>query len=332
LPLRLTPILAALAVLVLGACGRAPTPGREALVIAIRPDESVAAQSAAWAPFLADMSKALGLSVEPFFGSTDTARLDALRFQQADLAWFDNATGLQAVRRAGSEVFARAAMADGSDAYRVALLARKDSGVTLERVLACDRTLSLGLGETRSAIETEALKTYLLDPRGQTPEACFKTVREAKAEANIYAVSAGVLDTAAAATTAMTEVAAADRGALAKVETLWASPLIPDGPLVWRKNLDPALKARISNFLFGYGKGDGRRADAERAVLARIGLRGFARTDDSHFLVPREMDAAERLRRARDRHDAMGEARARADLEAIAAEQAKNVPSPPPPS
>lgn len=311
------PLLAVACALVLAACSRTEAP----LVIAAPPGEDAAAQARAWAPFLADMEKAVGRKTQAYFAATDTARIDAMRFKQADIGWFDNASGLEAMRRANAEVFARADETDGSDAYRVALLTRKGSGVTLDKVLACDRRLTFGLGEDASAVESQALLTWLFDPRGQNPQACFKSVREAKAEANIYAVNAGVLDVAGAATTAMTKVAESERGALSGVETIWVSPLIPDSPLLWRKDLDAKLKTKISRFLLDYGKGDGVQAAREREVLKGLDLRGFARDDDSHFLAPREMAAAERLRRARDRQDAAGAEAARADLAAIAAER-----------
>jgi phosphonate transport system substrate-binding protein len=317
--------LLAVAAMALAGCGRDPAPGRESLVITVPPTGDAAAQAKAWAPFLADMGEAVGVETQTFFGGTDTARIDALKFGQADLGWFDNRPGLEAVRRADTQVFARASRLDGSDAYRVALLTRKGSNVTLERLLACDRRLTLGLGEDRSSIETQALLTFLFGPRGQAPEACFKSVREAKAEANIFGVSAGVLDAAGAATTAMTEVAETDRAALANVETVWASPLITDDPIVWRRDLDPALRDKVARFLYAYGKGEGRKAERQREVLEGLGLRGFARTDDGHFLVPRQLDAAERLRRAKSRHDEAGAARAQAELEALAAEGAKSV-------
>lgn len=307
----------------LAACEPSPAPGREVLVVAVPPAADAAAQAKAWAPFLADLSKAAGVKAEPFFGGTDTARIDALKFRQADIGLFDNRSGLDAVRRANAQVFARASRIDGSDAYRVVLLARKGSGITPDRILACDRRLTLGLGETASSIETQAALTFLFGPRGQSPEACFKSVREAKAEANIFAVSAGVLDVGGAATTAMTEVAETERGALANVETVWVSPLITDSPVVWRRDLDPALRAKISRFLYAYGRGEGAKADRRREILAGLGLRGFAKTDDSLFLAPRQLDAAERLRRARARHDEAGAARAQDELEALAAEGAK---------
>jgi phosphonate transport system substrate-binding protein len=322
---RFVGLLAVVAAMAVVACVRGPAPGRETLVITVPPAEDATAQAEAWAPFLADLGKATGVRAEAFFGGTDTARIDALKFRQADLGLFDNRAALEAVRRTGAGVFARASRVDGSDAYRVALLTRKGSGVTLERVLACDRRLTLGLGESPSSIETQALLTYLFGPRGQTPEACFKSVREAKAEANVFGVSAGVLDAAGAATTAMTKVAETERDALAKVETIWASPLIPDSPLVWRRDLDPGLKEKISRFLYAYGKGEGRKAERQREVLEGLGLKGFARTDDSHFLVPRQLDAAGRLRRAKARHDEAGAARAQAELEGLAAEGAKTV-------
>jgi phosphonate transport system substrate-binding protein len=78
---------------------------------------------------------------------------------------------------------------------------------------------------------------------------------------------------------------------LANVEIIWRSPRIPEDPLIWRKDLDPALKKKIADFMFSYGVGDTPEAGRQRAVLERIQTLPFKRADDSHLLPVREMEA-----------------------------------------
>ena len=59
------------AALVLAACARpAETPAPSKVVnFSIMSTEKASTQAAEWAPFLADMEKATGLTIKPFFGS-----------------------------------------------------------------------------------------------------------------------------------------------------------------------------------------------------------------------------------------------------------------------
>ncbi|HEY3694381.1 phosphate/phosphite/phosphonate ABC transporter substrate-binding protein [Phenylobacterium sp.] len=315
------PIVLALMVLASAGCSRVAARGE--LGVAIPPGDAVADQTRAWAPFLADMQKAVGVRVTPFYGSTDTALVDAMRFRQTDVGLFNNAAALQAVRRADGEVFARAARPDGSDVYRSVIIVRRGSGLTLDRLLACDRRVSFGLDEAGAAAGTQAPVTYLFAPRGVDPQGCFKSVRTAPVEANLYAVAAGVLDAAASDTATMTRAVLSDpaggRRTLASVETVWSSPAIPDGPVVWRRDLDPGVKARLARFLFSYGAGPGREAERQRKVLRGLDLKGFVRADGSHLFPAREMRATDLLLKARARRDEAGMAAAQAELDAVAA-------------
>jgi phosphonate transport system substrate-binding protein len=44
-------------------------------------------------------------------------------------------------------------------------------------------------------------------------------------------------------------VAAAAPDARSQIKVIWTSPLIPLDPLVWRKDLDPAVKTKLYSFL-----------------------------------------------------------------------------------
>ena len=184
-----------LAVATLAACSKpatAPAP-KTTLAFSIVSTEGKQTQMQEWGPFLKDMSAATGMEVKPFFGTTYSALVEALRFKQTDLGWFTNQSGLEAVRRAQGEVFARTTHPTGADGYQGTIIVRKDSGITLERLLKCDHTIDFGMGDAKSTSGTLAPLTYLFGPRGIEPAKCFKTVRSGNGEANLFAVGAGVL-------------------------------------------------------------------------------------------------------------------------------------------
>src|SRR4029079_15919047 len=143
---------------------------------------------------------------------------------------------------------------------------------------------------------------------------------------NLFAVGNGVLN-AATNNTASKERMAMLKTDIAKrtiesVEIIWRSPRIPEDPRIWRKDLDPALKEKIADFMFSYGVGDTPEAARQRAILERIQTLPFKRADDSHLIPVREMEATEQLVEARNKGDAAAEAKAQAALDQIAKEKA----------
>lgn len=278
-----------------------------------------------WGPFLADMEKSVGVPVKPFFGTNYTSLIEAMRFKQTDVGWFTNHSGLEAVRRANGEVFARTVKPNGPDGYRAVIVVKKGSGITLDRLLKCDHTLNFGMGDAKSTSGTLAPMTYLFAPKGIDPNACFKTVRSANHEANLFSVAQGLLDAATNNTASIErmEMLGTDlaKKTMASIDVIWTSPTIPEDPMVRRKDLDPTLKAKIDAFMFSYGTGEGPEAERQRKVLERIQTKPFKRADNSHLLPVREMEAAGQLIVAKRKGDAAATAAAQDELDKIAAEK-----------
>lgn len=327
---RLIPLAAALgALLALAACHK-PTPPHvippRELVFSIVSTEGTQTQMQEWGPFLKDMQAATGLTVKPFFGSNYSALVEAMKFKQSDLGWFTNQSGLEAVRRAGGEVFARTTHPNGHDGYQGVIIVKKGSGITLDKLLACGKTLDFGMGDAKSTSGTLAPNTYLFGPRGIDPTACFKTVRSASAEANLYAVGTGVLPAATDNTRSMDRLAVIDtpeaRKVMSNLQVIWTSPTIPEDPMIWRADLDPATKAKISKFFFTYGVGDSAEAKRQRAVLDRIQTGPFRHADNTHLLPVREIEATGMVVDAKTRKDPAALAKAQAMLDQVHKEMA----------
>jgi phosphonate transport system substrate-binding protein len=272
------------------------------------------------------METATGLTVKPYFGSTYSALIEAMRFKKTDLGWFTNNSGLEAVRRAGGEVFARTTHPNGQDGYQGVIVVKKGSGLTLDRLLKCDRTIDFGMGDAKSTSGTLAPNTYLFGPRGIDPVKCFKTVRSASAEANLFAVGTGVLPAATDNTRSMDRLAVIDtpeaRKVMANLQVIWTSPTIPEDPMIWRADLDPAVKKKVSDFIFAYGVGDTPEAKRQRAVLERIQTGPFKHADDTHLLPVREMEATGEVVQAKAKGDQAALAAAQAKLDQVKKEEA----------
>ena len=323
---RLTVAVAGFAaVLALAGCGEkktiAPTT-KDTIVFSILSTESAQNMESYWKPILADMEKSTGMKVKPFFSSNYSSLIVAMGAKQTDVGWFSNASGLEAVRRSGGEVFARTFDPSGVDGYKSVIIVPADSKLTVEGLLKCDKTLNFGIGDKKSTSGTLAPMTYLFIPADKKPETCFKTVLSASHDANLFAVANHKLDAATNNTTALSLNKLAKGGAQAdKVKVIWESPTLPEDPIVWRKDLDPVVKEKVRQFFLTYGQGDGPVAEQQRANLKRLSMGGFKPADDTHLLVVREMEALENVGLARESGDKAKLAAAETALAGIKAER-----------
>jgi phosphonate transport system substrate-binding protein len=283
--------------------------------------ESSTSLQSFWAPIIADMEKQTGYKIKPFYGSNYTALIEAMRFKQTDLGWFSNQSGLEAVRRSGGEVFVRTFDPSGRDGYRSLIIVPAKSNLTLDQVLKCDKSLNFGIGDAKSTSGTLAPMTYLFAPRGIKPTECFKTVRSANHQANLFAVARGVLDVATNNSTAVNLQKDRDPSVNDAIRIIWSSPPLPEDPIVWRKDLDPQVKARLRKFFESYGQGTGPEAARQRALLSKVSIGGFKPADNSHLLPVREMEATEIYLVAKEDGDAAKIAAAQKVLAGIQAER-----------
>jgi phosphonate transport system substrate-binding protein len=230
------------------------------------------------------------------------------------------------VRRAKGQVFARSVNPSGVDGYEAVIIVKSGSGLTLDKVLTCDKSLDFGMGDPKSTSGTLAPMTYLFAPRRIDPGSCFKTVRSANHETNLFSVANGTMQAATNNTASMDRLKLLDtdiaRRTLANVEIIWRSPRIPEDPMIVRGDLDPLLRKKIEAFMFAYGVGDTPDAARQRKVLEQIQTLPFIPADAGHLIPVREMEATGQLIAARNAEDASEVAKAEAALAEIAKEKA----------
>ncbi len=324
---RITRRLALAAALVLGVAscgggddkkaGGAPTE----ITFSILSAEGQASSGPLWAPLLEDMSKAIGVPVKPFFAGNYNVLVEAMRFNQTQVAWFSAKPALEAVDRAQGEVVARIVDPEGRDSYRSTLIVRTGSGITLDDVLACGKRYNFGIGDAQSTSGTLAPMTFLFNPRGVVPSQCFKNVRPANHQANAFAVAAGNVDVATSNTVNTVFLNRQNPQIAAQIQEIWQSPPIPESGIVVREDLDPALKEKIRSFFLTYGQGEGAEAERQRRVLAGLNYSRFNPADDTYLDPVREMVADQQLVEARAKNDQAGVAAAERELQRLRAKR-----------
>ncbi len=238
-----------------------------------------------WVPFLEEMSRQTGLKINPFFASDYAGIIEGMRFGKVQVAWYGNKSGMEAVDRAGGEVFAQTVDNEGNPGYWSLLIAHKDSPLNnLEDVLKCDGTLDFGLGDPNSTSGFLVPTTFVFAKNNVDPKTCFKTVRNANHEANALAVANKQVDVATNNTENMRRLEATNPEARGNIKILWQSPLIPSDPLVWKKDLDQATRDKLYTFIMSYGRqGTPEEVEKARKILSDLQWAPFKPSSDAQL-------------------------------------------------
>jgi phosphonate transport system substrate-binding protein len=240
----------------------------ESLVFGIISTESSSNLKAQWQPLIDDMEEALGKDVEAFFAPDYAGIIEGMRFGKVHVAWFGNKSAMEAVDRAGGEVFVQTSKSDGSNGYFSHIITQADNDKlnTLADMLKCDGSLNFGIGDPNSTSGFLVPTYYVFAQNGVDPKECFKTVRNANHETNLMATANAQVDVAANNSEQLARTNMNKPEVTEKVKVIWTSPLIPSDPMVYRKDMSRELKSQIKAFFLGYGRyGD---VEGAKEVLA----------------------------------------------------------------
>ncbi|MFT4090431.1 MAG: phosphate/phosphite/phosphonate ABC transporter substrate-binding protein [Asticcacaulis sp.] len=302
-------------------CQQAKPPHADEVSFSVTLPETATEARSAWQAFLDDMASQTGLKIRTHFTIDDAASVKAMGDNHVQAGLFSNPAALQAVRDANAYVIARASDPNAPEGYRSLILTRADSGLSLEHLMACSGGLRLGMGEEHSLAGSLAPLTYLFLPENIAPDKCFASIDRSDPATQTEALMAGRLDATVSNTIALQRLTTTKPDASAGLKVVWTSPLLPDPPLLLRKDLDPATREKLRSFILSYGTGDSPEAERQRGVLARLGLAAFQPADDTHLLPMREMEAARILIETRKENNPAAIAKAEKDFERIASER-----------
>ena len=236
--------------------------------------EGASVLKAQWTPLLEDMQRAVGVEVNGFYPSDYAGVVEAMRFNKVQVAWYGNASAIQAVDRAEGEVFAQKVYADGTKGYYALLIVNTDSRYhnLADLLRAQPATLNFGNGDPNSTSGFLIPSYYAWAKNGVDIRKFFKNVVSSNHEANMLAVANRQVDVATGNTEDFAKFEALQPARAAAIRPIWKSPMIPADPMVWRKDLSAALKEKVRAFFLDYGR-DRPGADVahERKVLADLG-------------------------------------------------------------
>lgn len=249
--------------------------------------EKAGALKQMWEPFLDDMSKAVGVKVNGFYATDYAGIIEGQRFNKVQIAWYGNKSAIDAVDRAGGEVFAQFIDLDGTPGYYSYIITHKDSGIaTLDQVLKNGKDYSFGIGDPQSTSGTLVPSYYVFTMNNIDPKTHFKVMRSSNHEGNFLAVLNKQVDVATSNSEMTEKMREKSPEKLEQIRILWTSPLIPRDPLVWRRDLPKDLKKKIQDFTVGYGK-DAREKEILKGMYR---LAGFKSSTDAQLLPIRQLE------------------------------------------
>lgn len=265
------------------------------LTFGIISTESQANQKPKWEPFVAAMSKELGMPVKAFYVTQYSGVIEGMRFKKVDVAWLGGKSYIDAAKMAGAEAFAAVVNDRGGRGYYSHLITNRNNPIVAEAkamggdkyVIKNANNLTFAFNDPNSTSGFLVPSYYIFAANGVNPKEAFKRLIFAGShEANALAVANNKVDVATASNEALDRLESTNPEARKKIEVIWTSPLIPSDPIAYRKDLPEGLKEKIRNFFYNY---------KDTAILKPLNSSGFEKADDKRWNIIRELEYAKQI-------------------------------------
>jgi phosphonate transport system substrate-binding protein len=280
--------------------------------------ESQSGLKSSWGPFLQDMEKQIGLKINQYFATDYAGMVEAMRFNKVQVVRFGNKSAIEAVDRSNGEVFAQVVELNGNSGYWSVLITHKDSDIKgLDDILHNGKKYTFGNGDPNSTSGYLVPGYYIFAANNIDPAKHFKRMVHANHETNALSVANRQVDFATCNNIQVDNLKKNHPEAYRNIRIIWKSPLIPESPFVWRKDLPEDVKAKIKVFFVNYGK-----TEREKKVLANISRTASFQESSNDQLVPIRQLELYKLRVKLEADDRMDPEEKRGRLEKINAELA----------
>jgi phosphonate transport system substrate-binding protein len=261
--------------------------GAQELNFGIIATESTQQLKQQWQPLLDEMNRQTGLKVTAFFAPDYAGVIEAMRFNKVQFGWFGNKSAMEAVDRSNGEVFAKVVNAGGTEGYYSHLIVHRDSPMkSVDDVLKGAKSLSFGNGDPNSTSGFLVPGYYVFAKNSMDAKSTFKIARAANHETNAMAVANKQVDVATNNSENLAKMEKTQPEKSKEIRVIWTSPLIASDPIVWRKDLPDATKAKLKNFFMTYGKTNPQ----EKEVMAKMNWSVFKESSNAQLVPIRQLD------------------------------------------
>jgi phosphonate transport system substrate-binding protein len=244
-----------------------------------------------WGPILAQLEKDLGVKVKAATATDYRGSIEALKFKKAEIGHLGPKSYVEASNNnyANVEPVAQLQLANGSLGYRSCLIVHTDSEIFTPEDM---------VGKTFAFNDPNSTSGYLVPSAffmmdmGMDAKKYFSRVTfSGSHEASILAVANKKVDIASTNMPDLSQLTREGKVPRGALRVIWVSKLIPNDPIVVRKDMPASLRSAITESLTTMRA---RNPEAFKEIGAWVG--GFVPADDSKYQVIRDLnDVAKKL-------------------------------------
>jgi phosphonate transport system substrate-binding protein len=261
------------------------------LTFALLSTESAPEVGRRWTPILNQLSKDLGIAIKQVASTDYRGSIEALRFNKAQIGQLGPKAYVEATNNdyAQVEPIVQLQHANGSLGYRSCLIVHAESDLFSPEDLAGK---TFAFNDPNSTSGYLVPMTFFLMEMGIEPKEYFsKLTFSGSHEASILAVANKKVDVASTNLPDVQQMVREGKVPRHAVRIIWVSKLIPNDPIVVRKDLPESLKAAIQHSLTNM-----KAKHPEAFVEGGAWIGGFVKVDDAKYQIIRDLnETAKRL-------------------------------------
>src|SRR5262245_62096884 len=285
-------ILTGLSVLTLAWATHAADPSwPKEMTFALLSTENAAEITRRWSPVLAQLEADLGVKIKPVTATDYRGTIEALKFKKAELGHLGpkSYVAASANNYANVEPIAQLQLANGSLGYRSCLIVHADSDMFSPEDVAGKTFAFNDPNSTSGYLVPSAF--FMMEMNVDPTKLFSKVTFSGSHEASILAVANRKVDVASTNLPDLQQLTRENKVARGALRVIWVSKIIPNDPIVVRKDLPPSFKSAIQESLTTMRA---RNTEAFKEIGAWLG--GFVPADDSKYQVIRDLnETAKRL-------------------------------------
>ena len=255
------------------------------LTFALLSTESAPEVTRRWEPILVQLEKDLGVKVKPIMASDYRGTIEALKFKKAEIGHLGPKSYVEATNDnyANVEPIVQIRHSNGSLGYRSCLIVHTDSDIFSPEDISGK---TFAFNDPNSTSGYLVPMTMFLNEMGINPKQHFsKLTFSGSHEASILAVMNKKVEVASTNLPDVQQLTREGRVPRGALRIIWVSKLIPNDPIVVRKDLPGSLRQAIQASLVAMQE---KHPEVFAAAGSIIG--GFQKVDDAQYQVIRELN------------------------------------------
>jgi phosphonate transport system substrate-binding protein len=255
------------------------------MTFALLSTENAAEITRRWGPILVQLESDLGVKIKPVTATDYRGTIEALKFKKAELGHLGpkSYVAASANNYANVEPIAQLQLANGSLGYRSCLIVHTDSDVFSPEDMGGKTFAFNDPNSTSGYLVPSAF--FMMEMNTDPAKLFSKVIFSGSHEASILAVANKKVDVASTNLPDLQQLTRENKVPRGALRVIWVSKLIPNDPIVVRKDMPASLKSAVQESLTTM---KARHPETFKEIGAWVG--GFVAADDSKYQVVRELD------------------------------------------